>query len=50
MGKTTTELGEDGRPVTYRSTRARRASEARLIPFTPGPRTRWKKFVRAAVG
>jgi len=49
MAKTTTELGDDGRPVTYKSTRARRRSEAQLIPWTPGPQTRWEKFKRAAV-
>jgi hypothetical protein len=50
MGKTTTELGDDGRPVTYKSTRARRKSESRLIPLTPGPQTRLQRIVRAAVG
>lgn len=50
MAKHTTELGDDGRVVTYKATRARRQSEARLIPFTPAPTTRWQKFKRAAVG
>jgi hypothetical protein len=50
MAKRTTELGDDGRPVTYTATRAQRRSEERLIPWTPGPRTRWQRFKRAAVG
>lgn len=50
MARTTTELGDDGRVHTYKSTRARRASEARLIGWTAGPQTKWQKFKRAAVG
>jgi hypothetical protein len=50
MAKHTTELGDDGRLHTYKSTRARRKSEAQLIPWTPGPTTRWQKFMRAAKG
>lgn len=50
MTKRTTEMDDDGRLVTYSSTRARRRSEQRLIPWTVGPRTRWQKFKRAAVG
>lgn len=50
MAKHTTELGVDGRPVTYKHTRARRRSESELIPWTPGPQTRWQKIKRAAVG
>lgn len=49
MAKTTTELGDDGRPVTYKSTRQRRKSE-QFVPWTKGPTTRWEKFKRAAVG
>jgi hypothetical protein len=37
MAKTTTELGDDGRPVTYKNTRSRRRSEAKLIPWTKAP-------------
>jgi len=47
---TTTELGDDGRPVTYKTTKALRRSEARLIPWTAGPQTRWQRIKRAAVG
>jgi hypothetical protein len=50
MAKRTTELDDDGRPVTYTATRSRRKSEQRLIPWTRGPQTRWQKFKRAAVG
>lgn len=50
MAKTTTELGDDGRPVTYTSTRARRKSEERLIPWTKGPQTRLQKIKRNLVG
>lgn len=50
MAKHTTEMGDDGRLVTYKATRARRKSEAQLIPFMPGPQTRWQKFKRSAVG
>lgn len=49
MAKHTTELGDDGRLVTYKATRARRRSEQRLIPWTPGPTTPWQKFKRAAI-
>lgn len=50
MAKTTTEMDDDGRVRTYKSTRARRASEQRLIPWTPGPQTAWQRFKRKAVG
>lgn len=50
MAKTTTELGDDGRPVTWKKTRHQSRSEQRLIPWTPGPKTRWQKFKRDAWG
>jgi len=50
MAKHTTELGDDGRLHTYKSTRARRRSEAQLIGWTPGPATPWQRFKRKAVG
>ena len=50
MAKTTTEMGDDGRIVSYKNTRSRRKSEAQLIPMTPGPRNAWQRFVRKAVG
>jgi len=50
MAKTVTEMGDDGRIVTHKPTRHQRRSEARLIPWTPGPQTRWQRFVRKAVG
>lgn len=49
MGKTTTEMGDDGRIHTYKNTRARRKSEER-IPWTPGPTTRRAKVARALWG
>lgn len=49
MAKRVTEIGDDGRLVTYKSTRARRKSESRLIPWTPGPKTPWQKFKRDAI-
>lgn len=50
MAKRVTEMGDDGRLHTYTATRARRRSEAQLIGWTPGPKTRWQKFLRAAKG
>lgn len=50
MAKTTTELGDDGRPVTYKNTRARSRSEA-PIPWTEGPgKSRRKRLARALWG
>lgn len=50
MAKTTTMLGDDGKPVTFLNTRARRKSESQLIPWTEGPTTRGKKIRRALWG
>lgn len=50
MAKRTTELDDDGRLVTYTKTRARRKSEEREIPWTPGPQTPLQKLWRKAVG
>lgn len=50
MAKRVTEMGDDGRLHTYTATRSRRRSEAQLIPWTPGPRTAWERFKRAAKG
>jgi hypothetical protein len=50
MAKTKTEMDDDGRIHTYKNTRSRRASESQLIPWTPGPKNRWQKFVRSAIG
>ena len=50
MAKRTTELDDNGELVSYKNTRSRRRSEEREIPWTPGPRTKWQKFKRAAVG
>lgn len=49
MAKRVTEIGDDGRLVSYTRTRAMRKSESRLIPWTPGPKTPWQKFKRAAI-
>lgn len=50
MGKTTTEMGDDGRIHTYKNTRARKKSESQLIPWTKGPTTRRAKAARALWG
>lgn len=50
MAKTVTEMGDDGRIVSHKSTRARRRSEAQLIPWTKAPTTRLQKFKRDMVG
>lgn len=50
MAKTTTELGDDGRPVTYKTSRHQRKSEQRLIPWTRGPQTRRAKIARTLWG
>jgi len=50
MGKTVTEMDDNGRIVSHRPTRHQKKSEAQLIPWTKGPTTRWQKFKRAAVG
>jgi hypothetical protein len=44
-------VGRDGyKVVTYRATKARRKSEARLIPWTAGPQTTGQKIARALWG
>lgn len=50
MAKRVTEMDDDGRVVTHKPTRAQRQSEQELIPWTAGPKTRWQKLKRAAVG
>jgi len=50
MAKTTTEMGDDGRVVTYKNTRSRGKSEAQLIGWTKGPTTRRAKVARALWG
>ena len=50
MAKTVTGMDDDGRVVSHKLTRHQSKSAATLIPWTPGPRTRWEKFKRAAVG
>lgn len=49
MAKTVVDHN-DGSPRTYKLTRSRRKSEAQLIGWTPGPKTRWQKFKRDAWG
>jgi hypothetical protein len=50
MAKTTTEMGDDGRIVTYKNSRSRQKSAAREIPWTKGPTTRRAKVARALWG
>ncbi len=50
MVKRVTELDDDLNPVTYKNTRARRRSEAQLIPWSKGPRTRGQRIARALWG
>lgn len=50
MAKHTTELDDDGRMVTYKDTKARRKSQARLIPWTAGPTTRRQRIARSLWG
>lgn len=50
MAKTVTQLGDDGKVVSHKLTRDQRKSEARLIPWTPGPRTRGQRIARALWG
>ena len=50
MAKKVTEMDDDGRVVSYKNTRSRRKSEARLIPWTAGPTTKRAKILRALVG
>ncbi len=50
MAKTTTEMDDFGRVVSYRNTRARRKSESQLIGWTRGPQTRGQKIARALWG
>lgn len=50
MAKTTTAMNDDGRVVTCKLTQARRKSESRLIPWTPAPKNRRQKIMRALVG
>lgn len=50
MAKHTTELDDNGRLVTYPSTRSRRKSEERLIGWTAGPQNRRQRIARALWG
>lgn len=45
MAKTVTGMDDDGRKYAHKLTRAQRKSE-RLIPWTPGPKTRAQKIAR----
>lgn len=50
MGKKVTELGDDGRIVSHKPTRAQRKSTEQLIPWTQGPTTRRAKIARSLWG
>lgn len=50
MKRHVTEIGDDGRIVTYAVTKAMRKSAARPIPWTRGPRTPAQKLARALWG
>lgn len=50
MAKTVTQMDDNGRIVTHKETRSQRKSEARAIPWTPGPQTWWERRKRDWVG
>lgn len=49
MAKTVTGLDDDGRLYSHKLTKHQKKSEAHLIPWTPGPKTRWQKIKRALI-